>query len=51
MGGSLPWMHNIYFDFKTLISIYFYVPNTSDQKKYNAVNFQLLTQFPEYTIN
>ena len=42
MDGSLPLMYSIYFDIKTFI-IYFYVPTTSDWKKYNAVNFQLST--------
>lgn len=43
MDGPLPRMHSIYFNFKKLIIISFHVPTTSVWKKYNAVNFQLLT--------
>lgn len=42
---------SILLDFQNFINNYFYGHTTSVWKKYNAVNFQLLTQFPEYAIN
>lgn len=42
---------SIHLDFKKFIDNDFYGPTSSVWKKYNAVNFQLLTQFPSNAIN
>lgn len=42
---------SVHLDFKKFSDNYFYGPTTSIWKKYNAVNFQLLTQFPQYAVD